>query len=299
MLGGLPGSGRHERRGVAMDALVMASLGALVGAGTVAALAALRGVRLFPGLAPAGLDLMARAEHISVWVCASVVAAIGVWAWTSWPMAGLWTLAAILAAPLMRRRGSGPSEEIDKVEAIATWTEQVRDAMSASAGLQQALVATAGHGPLPISDELRSFARRAPRGDLAEALHQLGADLEHPSADMVVAGLSSAVELDAGRLVPLLSRLAGSIRDEAQMRVRIEVGRARVRASMRIVGVSVAATVLLMLLAGRDLLAGYDSVAGQVWLVVVGSVVVLAGWSSRKLAEIPQPERFVSRRRLP
>ena len=111
-----------------------------------------------------------------------------------------------------------------------------------------------------------------------------------------MAGLLSATELDAGRLVPLLGRLASSIRDEAQMRVRVEVSRARVRTSMKIVGVSIAATMVLMIVAGGDLLAGYDSAIGQLWLVVVGFIVVLAIWSARKLAEIPQPERFVARR---
>lgn len=83
------------------------------------------------------------------------------------------------------------------------------------------------------------------------------------------------------------------------MRVRIEVSRARVRTSMRIVGFFVCATVLLMVLVGKDLLGGYSSAAGQIWLIVVGMVVVVSVWSTRKLAEIPQPERFVARRTAP
>ncbi|MFT4989684.1 MAG: tight adherence protein B, partial [Acidimicrobiales bacterium] len=121
-------------------------------------------------------------------------------------------------------------------------------------------------------------------------------DLGHPAADLVIAGLVSASELDAGRLVPLLTRLASSIRDEAHMRVRIEVSRARVRTSMKIVGFFVGLTMLLMIVVGRELLRGYESAAGQVWLLIVGTVVVLAIWITRKLAEIPQPERFVARR---
>ena len=276
----------------------MAAFGALVGVGIVAIGASVMGVRLFPGFVPAVERLMARSERFALWLFAAFILGVGMWVWTDWPIAGLWTFVGMLAVPLMRRGGTSAADEIDKVEAIATWTEQVRDTMNASAGLQQALVATAAQGPAPIAEELRAFARRAPRGDLGGALHQLGLDLHHPSADMVVAGLLSATELDAGRLVPLLTRLAASIRDEAHMRVRIEVGRARVRTSMKIVGVCVTLTALLLLLAGGELLDGYDSPLGQVWLLVVGVVVVLAVWSSRKLAEVPQPERFVSRRRL-
>ena len=65
---------------------------------------------------------------------------------------------------------------------------------------------------------------------------------------------------------------------------------------MKIVGFFVAMTVALMIVAGRDLLSGYESGEGQVWLLVVGGVVVVAIWRTRKLAHVPQPERFVARR---
>lgn len=281
-----------------MHLLVMAVLGSMVGLGLLCVVASIRGVQLLRWARPSAAAAGIRAEQFSLWLLLAVVAAIAAWGLTGWPVGGLWVFAGTVAFPLTRDRRYGAVDEIDKVEAIATWTEQIRDTMNASAGLQQALIATATHGPLPIADELRDFARRAPRGDLGGALQQLGHDIDHPSSDMVVAGLLAATELDAGRLVPLLSRLASSIRDEAQMRIRIEVGRARVRTSMKIVGVCVAMTALLLLIAGGDLLDGYGSATGQLWLLVVGAVVVAAAWSSRRLGEVPQPDRFVSRRRL-
>lgn len=279
-----------------MDALVMAALGAMLGAGLLAVMFTLMGVRLFSGFSAGLLQTQRNAEALVAWFAAAFVGAAVMWAWTSWPVGGLWVFAGIMSIPLLRGEQHNADDEIAKVEAIATWTEQIRDTMNASAGLQQSLVATARNGPVAIKAELAEFARRAPRGDLSGALRQLGVDLNHPSADLVIAGLRSATELDAGRLVPLLSRLANSIRDEAQMRVRIEVSRARVRTSMKIVGFFVSLTVMLMIVAGRDLLKGYQTALGQIWLLVVGSVVVLAIWSTRKLAHVPQPERFVARR---
>lgn len=282
-----------------MDALVMAALGAMIAVGLLSAVATLMGVRLFAGFSDGLRRSQLQAQNLVVWTFAGFVAAAVVWAWTRWPVGGFWAFAGVLSVPLLKGDRHSASDEIAKVEAIATWTEQIRDTMNASAGLQQSLVATAANGPAVIRSELTAFARRAPRGDLAGALRQLGADLRHPAADLVIAGLISATELDAGRLVPLLTRLASSIRDEAQMRVRIEVSRTRVRTSMRIVGFFVALTILLMIVVGRDLLRGYESASGQLWLLVVGLVVVLAIWTTRKLAEIPQPERFVARRSLP
>jgi len=279
-----------------MDALVMAALGALLGVGVLAVYFSLRGVRLFPGFSKGAAAAQRYSERIVVWFVGAFAAASIVWAWTSWPVGGMWVFVGIMSMPLMKGDNYNAQDEIAKVEAIATWTEQIRDTMNASAGLQQSLVATASNGPEAIRDQLTLFARRAPRGDLSGALRQLRTDLDHPASDLVVAGLLSATELDAGRLVPLLSRLASSIRDEAHMRVRIEVSRARVRTSMKIVGFFVSLTMLLLVVAGRELLRGYATPVGQVWLVVVGGVVVLAIWSTRKLAEVPQPERFVARK---
>lgn len=279
-----------------MNVLVMGALGALVGAGLLAVGFTLLGVNLFPNFGSGAQSLLESSQRLVYWVLAAFIAAIFIWGYSNWPVAGMWVFAGVISVPLMR--GSGPSadEEIAKVEAIATWSEQIRDTMNAASGLQQSLIATAAKGPAAIETELRTFARRAPRGDLGGALDQLGRDLDHPSADLVIAGLLSAVELDAGRLVPLLSRLASSIRADADMRVRIEVGRARIRASMLIVAICSVATALLLLVMGNDLLAAYDSTAGQIWLVIVGAIVVLAVWSSRKLSEIPQPDRFIARR---
>lgn len=282
-----------------MDALIMAALGALFGVALLSLVFTVAGVRLFPGFATGAQRMQRFSERLVLWIVGAFALAALVWGWTNWPVGGIWAFAGVMAVPLLKGGGVSADDEIDKVEAIATWSEQIRDTMNASAGLQQSLIATAANGPVAISDELRAFARRAPRGDLTGALEQLGIDLNHPASDLVIAGLVSATELDAGRLVPLLSRLASSIRDEAQMRVRIEVSRARVRTSMKIVGFFVGLTMLLMVIAGRELLSSYESALGQLWLVVVGSVVVLAIWSTRKLAEVPQPERFVARRSTP
>lgn len=279
-----------------METLVMAALGGLVGVGVLAVVFTLKDIRLFPGFGEGARAAQRYSERLLIWICAAFAGAAIVWAFTDWPVGGLWAFVGILSIPVLRGDRYDAGDEIEKVEAIATWTEQVRDTMNASAGLQQSLVAAASNGPAAIRNELHGFARRAPRGDLGGALRQLGSELQHPASDLVIAGLLSATELDAGRLVPLLSRLAASIRDEAEMRVRIEVSRVRIRTSMKIVGLFVGLTTLLMILAGGDLLAGYDGALGQIWLVVVGSVVVLAIWSTRKLAEVPQPERFVARR---
>ena len=163
-----------------MDVLVMAAFGALVGVGLLATVASIRGVKLFSGFVPGALRAQQASERLLLWIVVAFAAAALIWGWTGWPVGGLWVFAGVMAIPLLRPEGHSAADEIAKVEAIATWTEQIRDTMNASAGLQQSLVATAANGPLVIKPELSNFARRAPRGDLAGALRDLGADLDHP-----------------------------------------------------------------------------------------------------------------------
>ena len=280
-----------------MSPLIMAAISATVGAGLIAAVWSALGITLFPNAGSYARRVVSAGQTASIWISGSVLAAILVWILTGWPSAGLWVVLAGFSIPFMKESGPDADDEIAKVEAIATWTEQVRDTLAAAAGLQQALIVAAKRPPKAIEFELQRFARRAPR-DLTAALRQLGNDLAHPSADLVLAGLLAAIEMDAGRIADLLGRLASAARSEASMRVRVEVGRARIRTSMQIVGGAIGATVLLLVFFGNGLLTAYDSLPGQLWLVAIGAVFVFAVVVSKKLAHIPQPDRFVSRERV-
>ncbi|MEX0757639.1 MAG: hypothetical protein WD204_06785, partial [Acidimicrobiia bacterium] len=66
-----------------------------------------------------------------------------------------------------------------------------------------------------------------------------------------MAALTIAARMEAADLGSLLSRLAVSIRDDATMRVKVEVGRQRLRTSAKIILGSVAATVVLLMVLNR------------------------------------------------
>jgi hypothetical protein len=79
------------------------------------------------------------------------------------------------------------------------------------------------------------------------------------------------------------------------MRIRVEVGRTRVRTATKvIVGVVIAAVVFLAI-ANRDYLAVYDSAGGQIMLAIVGGIFALGGWLLTRMADIELPERFTAR----
>jgi tight adherence protein B len=136
-----------------MDALVMAAIGAMLAVGLLATMFTLMGVRMFSGFGDRFSHAQQSAQHLVVWVVAGFAAAAVVWVWTNWPVGGLWAFAGVLSVPLLKGERPSAADEIVKVEAIATWTEQIRDTMNASAGLQQSLVATATNGPAAIQTE--------------------------------------------------------------------------------------------------------------------------------------------------
>ena len=188
---------------------------------------------------------------------------------THWPVAVLagaagGYFARDLAAPRSVRHAP-----IERTEAVAEWTEQLRDTMAAAAGLQQAIAATAPLAPLPIRGEVVAFAARAVREPLVPLLHELGEALADPTADLVVTALGLAAAGEAQDLGEVLSALAGAARDDATMRRYVDASRARTRTAVRIITGIALASLVGLLAFGHGYLAPYGTGFGQVMLAGV------------------------------
>lgn len=195
---------------------------------------------------------------------------------TGWPVAFPIGALAAWGLPVLFGRTSG-SVSVERVEAIAAWTEMLHGTLAASAGLSQAIMATAPLAPAPIREPVLTLSARLRAGTPpATALVALGDELDDPCADRVICALLLAASARAQRLGDLLAALADSTRDEVALRLRVETSRASVRSGIRTVIVfSVAFAALLSLLA-RAYLAPFGSVTGQLVLVGVG-VLYAAG----------------------
>src|ERR1700684_2483529 len=101
----------------------------------------------------------------------------------------------------------------------------LRDTLSAAAGLEQAIVATANVAPCPIRIEVRALASALEPERLVPALRTVASDLADPTGDLVVAALVLAAGHEAWKLSDLLGSLAGAARDQAAMQLRIGAGR--------------------------------------------------------------------------
>lgn len=277
-----------------MEVLASVFVGAAVGLGVWLTALSWRGVRVVPEasrLVPKAVP----SRRAGVWLVAATAVGLLVAVATGWPVAGAAVGVGVLVGPAVLGGGQRRRVEIARAEAVASWAEMIRDTMAGAAGLEESLVQTARVAPEAIRPELDSFARSLRHHPLDEALVDLASNLDHPSADLLVAALTAAARLEARDLGGLLSRLAEAIRGDVRMRSRVEVGRARIRTSGRIAIVTTVATVVFLYLFAGQLLEAYDRPAGQLWLVVVSGVFFGAGWLLHRYSILQLPDRFTLR----
>jgi hypothetical protein len=215
---------------------------------------------------------------------------------TGWPIAALATaLFGWFAAELV-----GGSRAVDaavaRTEAIATWTEMLRDTIGAAHGLESAISATASVAPRPIRDEIEAMAVRLQHTSLNAALAGLAEDLDHPIGDLVVAALSAASRSSVRELGELLGTLAGAARDEASMQLRVEAARARVHTAVRVVATCTLLTALGLVVLNPTYVDVYGDLAGQAVLGIVAGCWGVALWWLSRMSHFDQPERFLSSR---
>jgi tight adherence protein B len=223
-----------------------------------------------------------------------VAAGLLVLALTRWPVAGL--LAGFLVAFIPRMVGLTSAQvSAGRVEAVAAWTELLRDTLAASTGLSEAIMATAPVSPPAIRGQVMHLADRLASGlGLSEALRHFAAEVDDPSCDMVVCALLLAASARAQKLTDLLGALADSIRQEVGMRLRVETSRVASKSSVRtIVAFSLLFGAILMVVA-RSYLAPLGTPEGQLVLAVVGGCYATGVALMLRLVRPPRRTRLLS-----
>lgn len=275
---------------------VMGVLGAGIGLGLTLIVAGWRGVtprlphwaRRFPGR-------RGRDPHRTRWLLAAGGVGVVVAVVTGWLVGGILAAMATASLPRVFSSNTVHARVVARIEAIASWSEMLRDTLSAAAGLEQAIVATGSTAPEAIRPEINELVLRLERGDrLAPSLRHLADQLADPTADLVISALVLASEKQARQLAELLGELAAETREQVSMRLRVEAGRARTRTSVRmIIGVTLTFAAGLVVL-NRSYLAAFDGAVGQLMLALVGGLFAVAFWWLRRMADHRVSERFLT-----
>ncbi|AEM82381.1 Type II secretion system F domain-containing protein [Streptomyces violaceusniger Tu 4113] len=225
---------------------------------------------------------------------AAVVAGVMAGALTRWPVAAVLTTAALLTLPGLLGPDRAAVARTERLEALALWTEMLRDTLSAAAGLEQAVLATADIAPTALRRELSALVVSVRSGQpLPAALRTFADDADDPLADVVVAALVMAAERQASQLAALLGELADSVREQVAMRQRIDAGRASIRTGVRVtvtvtLGMAVGLTVF-----NRPYLDPFNTLTGQLVLAVVGALFAASFTWLSAIGRVHEPVRLV------
>ena len=215
---------------------------------------------------------------------------------TRWLLVAVVLSLVFVAVPALKSKQRLRRDERGLADAIATWTEQLRDTLAGAHGLEQAIVATSNHAPAAISSAVRRLSAQIQYGKLGDGLRRFADDVDHPIADFVSAALITATKYQARDLAQLLGHLAQCAREEGRMRTRIWVGRARTRSSVRIISSVVTGFVAMLVIFNRDYLSVYSSLEGQVMLSFIFIVFGVALIMLYQFSRISTPQRFIRRR---
>ena len=269
-----------------MTPLIPAIGAALILAGILGIAAGIRRVPARPPTPKKSLRLPVSTRTMLVAGGGVVVGAV-LAAVTGWLVAIVLVPVAVVGLPLLLQTPKDVAR-IDRLEALEEWTRSLAGVFTAGAGLEQALISTAGSAPEAIRPEVSSLVfRLRARWTTEHALRAFADDLHDAAGDLVVANLLLASKHRHSRLAEVLDELAGSVAAEVRNRRQVEADRAKPRATARWVTL-ITVGVLGVLGFTGSYVAPYGSPAGQLILVLLlGCYVATLVWMRRMSAGTP------------
>jgi len=273
----------------AMLGFLAAVAAACVGVLAIARLA--RGKPALPRIEISRAGDRAKTRQVVVAVIVGIAAALA----TRWVLAGIAAGALVVLWPRLFGGGAEGRRQLDKIEALAAWTESLRDTATAAAGLEQAIPATVGAAHALLRAPVRELAARLDgRVPLPEALARFADDVDDPAADMVVAALSLNARQRAGGLERILTALAASTRAELEMRRKVEYERRGLRRQAHRIAFAVIGFIALQAIFARGWVAPYSTTLGQMVLAVIAAIFLGAFLRMRSLSNADREPRYLT-----
>jgi len=248
----------------------------------------------FRGVTPPSVARQRRTWRPQRWLLTAAgafAAAVAMLALTRWVVGAALAAVAVVALPKVLGATGGQKAAVERTEAIARWAEMLRDTMAGAAGLEEAIAVTAPVAPRPIAAEIGRLAVRLERWPLPDALRSLAQDLSDPAGDLLIAALTTAATRETREVGRLLGALATSTREVARMQERVSTSRAGIRSSVRMIVATVGLFVGGLVILGRVYLEPYATLAGQLWLLLVGGTFAAAFVLLRRMAVVRMPPR--------
>lgn len=266
--------------------------GALIGGGIFLFIGFLLGVDIAP---EGGADAAAAVRGASRRILIGAVVGVLLLLLTRWVVLAVAGGCLVFLWPMLFGGSRQEKLAAAKIEALAAWAESLRDTIAGAVGLEQAIPSTVYAASPAIRHTLILLAdRMRMRVPLGVALRQFADELDDPTADLIVSALIMNARLRGPGLRHLLGALADTARAELDMRQRIAASRAGTRRSAQIVVIFSILVMLGLALFNRSFVAPYQSVQGQLVLLVVVILFALGMMWMRRLSGVRLPRRFLT-----
>jgi hypothetical protein len=232
-------------------------------------------------------------DHVLTRAALALVGVVLAGWWTGWLAAiaafGLlgWMAPSFVGLRARRRR------QLARSEAIAVWSEMLRDLLVSNAGLHEAIGRSARVAPAVIRDEVNALYVRSQRGDLSAALTRFADEMDDAIADTVVTALQIADQRAVSDLGSMLAAVATSTRETVAMQLRINATRARTYRTAQLIAGIMAFFVGVLIVTNREYMEPFGSFAGQVVLLGVGGLIGASIWAMIVLSRPAHSERLL------
>lgn len=273
-----------------VSSITVAITAMMATAGLLIIIAERRG--LLPEVSVSRNGTQATGSELALKLALAVAFSGAVWLATQWPVGAFYGALSGWLWPHLSNSKRERKERIERVEALATWVESLRDLMAGSAGLQEAIRSSVAVTPKPIRTEVLDLSLRLRHEPIPDSLRRFAIDMKHPLADIVAASLILASTRHAGSLRGVLAMVAKSARDNAHAYREIESGRTEVYAQSRLAGWISSGVIAFMVLTRREFLQPFDSFGGQIALFIILGFFFGSGVALFQLGK-PEPPRRV------
>ena len=275
--------------------------GVALTAGIVAVVAFLRGSYAEPeqpNHLPTRSERFARqvvARRLQIGI--AVVGAAGAWLVTGILVTPILVLLLVFVLPWLFMVTSSQTDRVERMEALAEWTQRLADVLLLGVGLEQAIVTSRKTAPAALESYIDDLSGRLQaRWTPADALRAFADQLDDATSDKVLAALLLRVADRGPGLAGALADLAESVREEVRQRRAIEADRAKHRATVRWMVI----IIIVVVVAGSfdtGYVAPYQSLLGVAVLVTVGiALIAVVAWMQAIASHKPTP-RFLERDR--
>lgn len=221
-----------------------------------------------------------------------LVAGVGFAAVTGMTVMVLVVPVAAVGLPLLL--GAPTNRDLDLLQALDRWIRGLAAMLPTGRSVTDAIRLSERQAPELLAGPLRLLvARLDDRWTSGEALRAMADELDSADADAVLAALSLAADRGGTGATATLHALADSIQDRLKAQREIETERAKPRIVVRQVTLITVSVLAVALLFGRDFFAPYGTPVGQVILLTLLSLYVIALVILRRMTMPRRRERIL------